>query len=92
MKPERITVYDYTDATHGSNAAHYDRNNPPEVKKYDVLTYCVGGEDGVRAYFVLGDSLYEANGDDGHWWLMSVCSVQWLTSIIAALVALESNI
>ncbi len=90
--PKQIRVFDYTNARKGGSLSQYDYNNPPDVEQYDVLAYCVGGEDGIRAYFVLEDTLYEAHGDDGHWWLVGVCDIQWLTSIIAELTALESNI
>ncbi len=91
MRKCNITVFDYSDATHNSNARHYDKDNPPEVVEYNVEAYCVGGIDGIRAYFFKGDRFYEANGDDGHWWLMSVCGTGWLKEIIEALQAVEKK-
>jgi hypothetical protein len=91
MRKCTITVYDYSNARHGADARHYDKNNPPEVKKFDVEAFCVGGNEGVKAYFYQGDLLYEADGDDGHWWLTGVIHCDWLREIIDALKAVEKK-
>ena len=84
MRKCRITVYDYSDK-------HYNKDNPLEVKRFDVEAFCVGGDEGVRAYFYQGDLLYEADGDDGHWWLGGVISCGWIKEMIEALRAVEEE-
>jgi len=85
----RITVWDHADRLHGSAL-------PPSMIKhspvrYDVEAWCVGGVEGVRAYFIIGDLLYEADGDDGNWWLVSVCHKDWLKSVLEALTGLSKE-
>ena len=74
---EKITVWDYDNAMHGG------RYPPRDFKpvKYEVEAWCVGGTEGITAYFFIGDMFCEANGDDGHWWLKTVCNKQWLKKI-----------
>jgi len=91
MRKCRIVVNDYSDATHGSSATHYDKNNPPEIIQYNVDAWCVGGDVGVRSYFIIDNSLYEAHGDDGHWWLVSKLASRFLAEIIEALRALSKE-
>lgn len=75
MKPVDIVVYEYNDVMTGAR----DELETPRV--YYVSAYCVGGSEGIRAYFRINDSLCEAHGDDGHWRLVSVCHVDWLDRI-----------
>ena len=88
MKKCKIRVFDYTDAFHGGDLSQYDINNPPEVIHYDVEAYCVDGPEGVMAFFIMGGSVWEARGDDGHWWLVSVCGSAWWREGIEALQAM----
>jgi len=77
----KITVWDYNNAMQGGQ-------RPPkgfEPVKYEVEAWCVGGEEGIRAYFFIKDMFCEANGDDGHWWLKSVCHKQWVKKIKEAI-------
>jgi len=85
MRKCKITVYDYSDARHNASARHYDKNHPPEVVEFNVEAWCVGGDEGVKAYWVQDDRLYTAHGDDGHWWLNSVTSVNWAPGMIEAM-------
>lgn len=91
MRKCKITVYDYSDASHNASARHYDKNDPPNVVEYTVNAWCVGGDCGVRAYFTLGSKpgvLFVAHGDDGHWWLDSVIAVRWMPEMIKAMTAI----
>ncbi len=87
MRKCKITVYDYSDARHNASASHYDKNNPPEVVQFDVEAWCVGGDEGVQAYWVQDGRMYTAHGDDGHWWLDSVIAEAWVPEIIETLIA-----
>ena len=87
----QITVYDYIDARHGGSTSQDNTKalqEPPVV--YEVDAVCVGGEDGIRAYWVTDNFMYEAYGDDGHWWLVSVTHVDWLHEITACLTVLPT--
>lgn len=86
MRKCKITVYDYSDARHNASATHYDKNNPPDVAEFNVEAWCVGGDEGVRAYWVQDDLLYCADGDDGHWWLTSVIHVHWAVEMCVAII------
>jgi len=85
MRKCNITVYDYYDARHNSSPSHYDKENPPEVIRYDVDAYCVQGDEGFRAFWIQDDQLYTAHGDDGHWWLNSVMAAHWAPEMAEAL-------
>lgn len=87
MRKCKITVFDYSDARHNSSARHYDKNNPPEVVEYSVEAWCVGGDEGVRAYWVQDSKLYTAHGDDGHWWLDGTIAVAWAPEMVKAMEA-----
>ncbi len=86
MRKCKITVYDYNDNIHGGHA-------PKDFKpvKYEVEAWCVGGDEGIRAFFFIGDMFCTADGDDGHWWLVNRCSKGWLKEIKEAIVAVELN-
>ena len=73
-RKRKITVWDYFDAAHGS----YNRRELEKPVKYEVDAWCVQGETGFIAYFIIDDRLYEAHGDDGHWWLVGVINTHWL--------------
>jgi hypothetical protein len=85
MRKCNITVYDYSDARHNASARQYDKTNPPEVVEFNVEAWCVGGDCGVRAYWVQEGSLFMAHGDDGHWWLDSTIATRWATDMIDAM-------
>lgn len=69
MKKCKITVYDY-------------RHKPDSMPdKYEVEAWCVSGEEGIRALFQRGDVIYEAHGDDGHWWVVGGFNKWWLDKI-----------
>jgi len=85
MRKCKITVFDYADARHGSAACHYNFLHPPKVKTYEVEAWCVGGDTGVRAYWVQEERLFVAHGDDGHWWLDSVIGANWVSEMLEAM-------
>lgn len=77
----KIKVYDYYGARNGSSPDNYDKNNPPKTEEYNVEAYCVGGSHGILAFFLTKDLFYIAAGDDGHWWLIYCCDVNWFNDI-----------
>ena len=70
MEKEPIVVYDYGTVLHPKK----------EPVKLEVEAWCLKGTEGFRAYFFLpnSDLLYEAHGDDGHWWLVGCMNKYWL--------------
>jgi hypothetical protein len=76
-KTVAITVYDYYDAWHGS---HKPVEDTP--KRFDVHAHCVGGREGIMAFFEYDNHFCIANGDDGGWWLTYVCALDWKDKII----------
>ena len=91
MRKCKITVYDYSDARHNASATHYDKDNPPEIEEYNVEAWCVGGDEGIFAYWIDGDTMYYANGDDGHWWLEGIVNKHWLKEMIECLQAVQKE-
>jgi len=79
----KIRVYDYHDAMHGTppwNALGRSQGNEdPTV--YDVEAWCIGGPNGIRAFFLMDDIMYCASGDNGHWWLVERMHKQWIPKI-----------
>ncbi len=92
MKKCKITVWDYYDARHNASTGHYDKDNPPTVVEYNVEAYCVGGSDGIFAYWIDDRQMFYAEGDDGHWWLSGVVAIHWLNEMIEALQATQKEI
>ncbi len=92
MRKCKITVYDYSNARHNASASHYDKNNPPEVVEFNVEAWCVGGDEGVQAYWIQDDTMYTAHGDDGHWWLDSTIAVGWAKEMAEAIEGAISEI
>jgi hypothetical protein len=88
MRKCSITVYDYDDALHGRNFSKSLLENP---SKYEVEAWCVGGDEGIKAFFFVDDKLCMADGDDGHWWLVDVCHKGWLKEIREAINAIEED-
>ena len=85
METNRITVYDYSGARFGASNWQIAKYLKQEPVKYDVDAYCVGGDEGIQAYWVQDNTLYIANGDDGHWWLIGIVGTSWTLETIAAL-------
>lgn len=79
MRKCKITVYDY------KNNMHLPLNKSTKPVRYDVEAWCVGGDEGIRAFFLINDMFCTANGDDGHWWLTDVCNKAWLKEIKEAI-------
>jgi hypothetical protein len=77
MKKHRIKVWDHKNS----------RTAPPG--KFEVDAWCVGGATGIIAYFVQDGTLYEAHGDDGHWWLVGEMHYHWLEKIQEVVAAVE---
>jgi hypothetical protein len=79
----KITVYDYNDVWHGGQPW----GKPTEkVKQIDVENAeCVGGKEGILAFFEHEDYFCIAAGDDGHWWLIDTCHKDWKEKIQKAM-------
>jgi hypothetical protein len=88
MRKCEITVYDYNDAIHGRTFGRPSLENPV---KYEVEAWCVGGDEGMKAFFFVGDMLCMADGDDGHWWLVDTCHKHWLKEIKEAINAVKED-
>lgn len=74
VSPQKfITVYDYRD--HVSNK-HPWMLNEHGVKYVEVNAFCVAD---FKAFFVIGDYVWEAEGDDGHWWVVGRFQKRWLS-------------
>ncbi len=91
MEKHSITVYDYSGATYSSAPWHAASHLERDPVKYEVDAWCLGGPEGVRAFFFIDDSLYEAHGDDGHWWLIGRMSKAWLAGLKKVVAALEEG-
>jgi hypothetical protein len=68
----KITVYDYGTFTH--------HRTEPIVYK-DVDAWCLQGETGFLAFFIIDDTLFEAHGDDGHWWVAGRMHTHWIDEL-----------
>jgi len=90
MQTCKIKVFDYNGSRYGS--AHHPNSNYHDEDPfvYTPNAYCVGGAEGVRAYWIDDGWLYTAHGDDGHWWLDSRIGAQWLLEIKDVLTHLDS--
>ena len=86
MNQCQITVWDYYDVQHGGSP--YQREALEPVK-YDVEAWCLQGDEGFRAFFIINETLYEAHGDDGHWWLVGRMSIYWLEEYKKVVDAIE---
>jgi len=71
---EKITVYDYKGVW---NRSFTTATEHQDVKKMDVKASCVGGKEGILAFFNHENRFCIAQGDDGHWWLMYTCDESW---------------
>lgn len=86
MRQCEIVVWDYCDARHGGNPSQGMDTDPV---KFEVNAWCLQGETGFRAFFIIDETLYEAHGDDGHWWLVGRMNVYWLEEYKQTLDAVE---
>ena len=77
----KIKIHDYYGVRRGSSPWTYDKDNPPKVEEHNVEAYCVGGSYGILAFFLTEDLFYIAAGDDGHWWLIYCCHMDWFAQI-----------
>jgi len=89
MRKCNITVYDWDHKLPGVGNFKGHPKNPST--KYEVEAWCVGGEDGIKAFFFLDNMLCMADGDDGDWWLVDSCHKDWLKEIKEAINAIESG-
>lgn len=87
-KKRKITVWDYDDSAHGSTPCRKELAKPV---RYDVEAWCVQGETGFLAFFIKDDMLYEAHGDDGHWWLIGRFHIHWLDEIKKVVSSIEQE-
>ena len=93
MNKQKMTVYDYCGQRNGVSPHQAQRiGDHYEVKEFHPEAYVVGGEDGVRAYWIEGDIMYEAHGDDGHWWLVSTIHKFWVGGMMEALAEIWDEI
>lgn len=74
----KITVYKYKDISVPGGA---DYTKPADIEKYEVDAWCVDGKEGILAFFFAKNLFHIAAGDDGHWWLIYSCDVNWFTGI-----------
>lgn len=68
------------------NVENYKYNDMPTY--FDVEAVCVGGVDGVRAYFIhpnRPELIVFADGDDGHWWVNNTIHRHWIPGLIMAM-------
>ena len=82
MKLEEITV---------DNWGHNEKFPRGRTK---VMAYCVGGNEGVKAYFNHPENydwICIADGDDGSWWLTGVIAKYWLKGMIVAMQHLQDD-
>ena len=72
-----IKVWDYTGIPKA--APRQPLGEQPVCLEVDA--WCVGGEDGILAYFCHDGKFCIAHGDDGHWQLMYACDEGWKEEI-----------
>ncbi len=81
MRKCNITVYDYQ-----KHMPEWEKLQPI---KHEVEAWCVGGDEGIRAFFFIDNMFCTAGGDDGHWWLVDICDKAWLKEIKEAINAVK---
>ena len=89
MSTHRITVYDYEGISVGAPQHMREEYRQKEPLKYEVDAWCLGGEEGFRAWFIIGDTFYEAAGDDGHWWLVGTMNAYWVAKFKETVASIE---
>jgi len=60
---------------------NYNIKSLPRIGLIEVEAYCVGGDEGIMAFFFYNDLFCIAEGDDGHWWLTSIMDKGWVSKI-----------
>jgi len=88
MRKCKITVWDYKDNIHG-HTHHIPKDFKPV--KYEVEAWCVGGEEGIKAFFFVDNMICMADGDDGHWWLVDRFHMHWIQEISEAVQAIAKE-
>lgn len=83
---EKITVWDYDDVTDGG---HLLEDFKPV--RYDVEAWCVGGKEGIKAYFFVDNMICVADGDDGHWRIVGKFHMHWIHGIEEAVHAIAEE-
>lgn len=66
----------------------YDGKLGEMGKVYSVDAICIGGRLGTQAYFISPinpEEFCEAQGNDGDWWIVSICEKKIIPEIITAL-------
>ena len=80
MEKCKIIVWDYRNNMHG-----WPVSLPPpenfEPVEYEVEAWCVGGSEGIKAFFFIDNMICMADGDDGHWWLVDRFHMHWIHEI-----------
>lgn len=87
MRKCKITVWDHEDNVHGHG--HTPKDHKPA--KYEVEAWCVNGDEGIKAFFFLDDTICMADGDDGHWWLVDRFHMHWIHDIEKAVHAIAEE-
>lgn len=82
MRKCKITVWNYGDFF-GSGG----RNKEASPISYEVEAHCVGGDEGILAFFFLDNWFCVAKGDDGHWWMSYFCDGHWAKEIKETIIA-----
>jgi len=83
MRKCRIEVWDYENKMREQSPLRF------RPKSYEVDAWCLQGETGFRAYFIRGDIIYTAYGDDGHWWVVGGMHKNWLDEFKETVNAIE---
>lgn len=87
MRKCRIIVWDYYDAIHGGSHALKDF----KPVRYDVEAWCVGREEGIKAFFFVDNTICMADGDDGDWWMVDRFHMHWIHEIKDAIIAITKE-
>jgi len=85
---QHIKVWDYAGIFKGNGTAPWhvarywaEHGETEDPVGFEVDAWCVGGEEGILAYFYYENRFCIAHGDDGHWWLMYTCHKDWKNRI-----------
>lgn len=65
---------------------------PEKFKVITVEAECVGGIDGILAFFIYEDKFCISSGDDGIWILNYTCDIKWKDEIKRTLLSLIKQI
>lgn len=81
MKKDKIFVYNYMQ----------DGRLP---EKLEVEAFCVGGNEGIYAFFNHPENhnlVVCCDGDDGHWWVTRIINKYWLKGFLMALTEVQNE-